>query len=73
MEAKLLIDSQKLGSIVNLKGTYGKSKMISFNQTDWRTDRDQSGGGILLDQGIHMLDLMNYFVGGFNNIYIYVS
>ena len=46
-----------------------KSKIISFNQTDWRTDREKSGGGILLDQGIHMLDLMNYFVGGFNNIF----
>ena len=43
--------------------------MISFNQTDWRTNREMSGGGILLDQGIHMLDLMNYFVGGFNNIF----
>ncbi len=69
MEAKLLIDSKKLGSIVNLKGTYGKSKMISFNQTDWRTDRDQSGGGILLDQGIHMLDLMRYFAGDFTKVF----
>ena len=67
--AKKIIDSDELGKIVNLKGIYGKSNMISFNQTDWRTDREKSGGGILLDQGIHMLDLMNYFVGGFNNIF----
>ena len=69
MHAKKIIDSGDLGEILNLKGIYGKSKMISFNQTDWRTDREKSGGGILLDQGIHMLDLMNYFVGGFNNIF----
>jgi len=67
--AKKLISQQKLGKVINLKGTYGKSKMISFNQTDWRTDRKKSGGGILLDQGIHMLDLMNYFAGDFNNIF----
>ena len=67
--AKKLISQQKLGKVINLKGTYGKSKMISFNQTDWRTDRKKSGGGILLDQGIHMLDLMNYFAGGFNTIF----
>jgi len=67
--AKKLIDKQELGKVINLKGTYGKSKMISFNQTDWRTDRKKSGGGILLDQGIHMLDLMNYFAGGFNTIF----
>ena len=69
IHAKKIIDSDELGKIVNLKGIYGKSNMISFNQTDWRTDREKSGGGILLDQGIHMLDLMNYFVGGFNNIF----
>ena len=46
-----------------MKGVYGKSQMISFNQTDWRTDREASGGGILLDQGIHMLDLMRHLSG----------
>ncbi len=69
IHAKKIIDSGKLGKILNLKGIYGKSNIISFNQTDWRTDREKSGGGILLDQGIHMLDLMNYFVGSFNNIF----
>lgn len=62
-EAKLLIDSDSLGRLINMKGVYGKSQMISFNQTDWRTDREASGGGILLDQGIHMLDLMRYLSG----------
>jgi len=62
-EARSVIDSQTLGKIINLKGVYGKSQMISFNQTDWRTKREESGGGILLDQGIHMLDLMRYFAG----------
>ena len=62
-EAKLLIDSNSLGRLINMKGVYGKSQMISFNQTDWRTNREASGGGILLDQGIHMLDLMMYLSG----------
>jgi predicted dehydrogenase len=62
-EAKLLIDSNSLGRLINMKGVYGKSQMISFNQTDWRTNREASGGGILLDQGIHMLDLMRYLSG----------
>ena len=68
MKAYQIIRDNKFGKVINLKGTYGKSKMISFNQTDWRTNRSESGGGILLDQGIHMLDLMNYFVGGFSDI-----
>ena len=69
MKAYQIIRENKFGKVINLKGTYGKSKMISFNQTDWRTNRSKSGGGILLDQGIHMLDLMNYFVGGFNEVF----
>ena len=59
-KAKALIKGDSLGRIINMKGVYGKSQMISFNQTDWRTNREASGGGILLDQGIHMLDLMRY-------------
>ena len=62
-EAKSIIDSKAYGNIINLKGVYGKSQMISFNQSDWRTNREESGGGILLDQGIHMLDLIRYLSG----------
>jgi len=62
-KAKSIIDKNTFGKIINMKGVYGKSQMISFNQTDWRTKREESGGGILLDQGIHMLDLMRYLSG----------
>ena len=72
-EAKTIIDSKNYGKVINLKGVYGKSQMIDFNQTDWRTKREESGGGILLDQGIHMLDLMRYFCGDFAEIKSFVS
>jgi len=67
IEAKRIIDSKQFGKIINMKGTYGKSQMISFNDKNhpsfWRTKRNISGGGVLLDQGIHMLDLMRYLGG----------
>ena len=73
-EAKSIIDSNAYGKIINLKGVYGKSQMISFNQTDWRTKRDESGGGILLDQGIHLLDLMRYLSGeNFSEIFSFID
>ena len=73
-EAKSIIDSNTFGKIINLKGVYGKSQMISFNQTDWRTKREESGGGILLDQGIHMLDLMRYLSGErFSEIFSFID
>ena len=73
-EAKVLIDSNSLGRLINMKGVYGKSQMISFNQTDWRTNREASGGGILLDQGIHMLDLMRYLSGeNFTEVFSFID
>ena len=73
VEAQRIINSKRLGSIINLKGTYGKSKLITFNQPDWRTKREIAGGGVLLDQGIHMLDLMRLFAGEFTEVSSYVS
>ena len=73
IDAINIINDGSLGKVVNLRGVYGKSNMISFNQTDWRTKRSESGGGILLDQGIHMLDLMRYFAGDFTNVHAFIS
>ena len=73
-QAKLIIQDNTLGRLINMRGVYGKSQMISFNQTDWRTKRDESGGGILLDQGIHMLDLMRYLSGeNFSEIFSFID
>lgn len=71
-EALRIIRSKELGEIIDLRGIYGKSKIISF-ASDWRTKRSIAGGGILLDQGIHMVDMMRLFAGEFTEIYSFVS
>ncbi len=68
-----IIQSGQLGSVINLRGVYGKSKFVAFNQSDWRTDRNISGGGILLDQGIHLVDLMRLFAGEFTSVQSFIS
>ncbi len=60
MEAKKLIDSGKMGKLLWMRGVYGKAGSIDYHK-NWRNFRKLSGGGILIDQGIHMLDLMMYF------------
>lgn len=70
-EALKVIKEKSLGEVINLRGIYGKSKIISF-ESDWRTKREIAGGGILLDQGIHMLDLMRLFAGEFVDVYSFV-
>lgn len=71
-DALRFVRSNELGKVINLRGVYGKSKIISFN-SDWRTKRELAGGGILLDQGIHMVDLMRLFGGEFTDIHSFVS
>jgi predicted dehydrogenase len=71
-DALKIIQSGELGDVVDLRGVYGKSKMIRFDQ-DWRTKREIAGGGILLDQGIHMVDMMRLFAGDFVDIHAHVS
>ena len=72
LRAKSIVDAGRLGKVVALRGLYGKSGGKNFAQS-WRNDFSVSGGGILLDQGIHMLDLFNYFLGGFTSAKAFLS
>lgn len=63
-DAKGLVDGGTLGRLLWLRGVYGKSGGDGFERS-WRNDPAISGGGILLDQGIHMLDLFRWFCGEF--------
>ena len=67
MEAKSMVDSGRFGEILWLRGLYGKCGGIQF-ENSWRNDANIAGGGILLDQGIHMLDLFRYFCGEFAEV-----
>ncbi|MES2510133.1 MAG: Gfo/Idh/MocA family oxidoreductase [Pseudomonadota bacterium] len=72
-EALGILRSGELGKMINMRGVYGKAKLVTFNQPDWRTKRSISGGGVLLDQGIHMVDLMRLFGGDFTEVHSFVS
>jgi len=63
-EAQAICLARELGSILWMRGIYGKSGGKGF-ESSWRNDPAVSGGGILIDQGIHMLDLARFFLGDF--------
>lgn len=71
--AKKIIDSKKYGKIINIRCMYGKSDIGLDSSSPWRAKRKLSGGGILLDQGIHMLDLLRFFCGDFLEYYSCIS
>ena len=62
-----IIASKKYGKILWIRGRYGKPIDDNYLQ-GWRGDLEKSGGGILIDQGIHLLDLMILFLGKFKII-----
>ena len=62
---KNLMTSKKVGRSLWARGRDGKSVSKDFYQ-NWRSNIKYSGGGILIDQGIHMLDLLDYFCGNFD-------
>jgi len=72
IEMKNLIDSKEFGKILWMRGRYGKSVDSSFYET-WRAKKKYAGGGILIDQGIHMIDLFIFFGGVFDNVHASVS
>ncbi len=69
---KEMVDSGVYGRVLWMRGRYGKSVDQSFYD-NWRSKREMAGGGILLDQGIHMLDLFLYMAGEFDDVQAYVS
>ena len=71
-EMKRIIDSGEFGKVLWMRGRYGKSVDQDFFK-EWRSKRELSGGGILIDQGIHMLDLFLYLGGDFDNVHAAIS
>jgi len=72
MEARNRIASGEFGKILWMRGRYGKSVDKAFFD-NWRASRETAGGGILMDQGIHMLDLLMWFATGFDEVKSFCS
>lgn len=72
IKMKDIIDSHKFGNIIWIRGRYGKSVTKDFF-SKWRAKKELAGGGILIDQGIHMLDLFLYFGSNFDTIKAEIS
>ena len=55
------IDSGEMGKPLWIRGVYGKAGSIDYHK-NWRNYKQYSSGGILMDQGIHMLDLFHFLL-----------
>jgi predicted dehydrogenase len=63
-KAKEIVDRGDLGELMYVRGRYGHGGRIGYDQ-EWRADPVVSGGGELIDQGVHLIDLSRWFLGDF--------
>jgi predicted dehydrogenase len=62
VKAKEIISSNKYGALLWIRARYGHGGRFGY-ENEWRAKREISGGGELVDQGSHLIDLTRYLVG----------
>jgi predicted dehydrogenase len=66
-KARELVDAGVVGPLMFLRGRYGHGGRRGYDR-EWRADPKLSGGGELIDQGVHLIDLAGWFLGDFPTI-----
>jgi predicted dehydrogenase len=57
----------EIGSLFLIRCVYGHGGRPGYEK-EWRGNFDISGGGELLDQGVHLIDLCQWFMGDFTEV-----
>jgi predicted dehydrogenase len=66
-KAREIVDSGVIGPLMFLRGRYGHGGRKGYDR-EWRADPKLSGGGELIDQGVHLIDLASWFLGDFPTV-----
>jgi len=66
-KAKEIIDAGELGELMFIRARYGHGARIGYDK-EWRANPTLSGGGELIDQGPHLIDLSRWFLGDFTEV-----
>ena len=67
-QAKEIFNSGAIGELMFIRARYGHGGRPGM-ETEWRASKDLCGGGELLDQGVHIIDLCNWFAGNMKSVY----
>jgi predicted dehydrogenase len=66
-KSKEIVLSGVLGELMFIRARYGHGARLGYDK-EWRADPKLSGGGELIDQGPHLIDLSRWFLGDFSEI-----
>jgi predicted dehydrogenase len=67
LKIRELMRTETLGEIMFLRARYGHGGRVGYER-EWRADPKLSGGGELIDQGVHLVDLAEMFLGQFTQV-----
>jgi predicted dehydrogenase len=67
VEARRIVESDLMGPLMFIRARYGHGGRLGYER-EWRADPRLSGGGELIDQGVHLIDLAGWFLGSWTNI-----
>jgi predicted dehydrogenase len=67
LKARELVDSGALGELMFVRARYGHGGRVGYDR-EWRAQPELSGGGELIDQGPHLIDLARWFLGEFVSV-----
>lgn len=66
-KAKEIAAAKTFGEVMFIRARYGHGGRPGYEK-EWRFVKEVSGGGELIDQGPHLIDLTNYFVGPLDEV-----
>jgi predicted dehydrogenase len=66
-KAKEFVDAGEIGKVFNIRASYGHGGRPGMEK-EWRASKELCGGGELLDQGVHVIDLIRWFGGEVNEV-----
>ena len=66
-KAREIVDHGELGELMFIRARYGHGGRIGYEK-EWRANPELSGGGELIDQGPHLIDLSRWFLGEFSEV-----
>jgi predicted dehydrogenase len=67
LAARAIVDAGTIGPLMFVRGRYGHGGRLGYDR-EWRADPEQAGGGELIDQGVHLIDLSRCLLGSFAQV-----
>jgi predicted dehydrogenase len=67
LKAREILAAGQAGPMMFVRARYGHGGRVGYDK-EWRAIKEISGGGELIDQGMHLIDLSRMFLGDFSGV-----